>query len=613
MPQPQQHQQRRGHPYHHHQPPPPHVLYAPIDPLVAVAPVSQFAVRPPGASMSTLLMLESEIFGLLRYLSPSAGESHLRTAAFESVARVVTDAWPLSKTVLFGSVDTGLYLPNSDIDIVVHYHPTTPTTSHPDAAAAAAAAGVRPGAAPTRVPPELMHELAVILEESQVVTDIRVFVNAPVPLIKCRHRELLLDMDISMNHDDGENGARLTKSVMDSIPLLRQVVVVLKHALAHRGLNETYNGGLGSFALMVLVHFFCQRVIPNELRNPVLMAQANITVGGLLLGFLDYFGRLFDYGHFAIRMGGWFHKPSLIPGVPMLTLFLESPLHPDVDLGQSIYNLASIRQSFELAYLEIMNRMHNLQAMYLHRWQAAAALATPAPVAEPDKILLQAYVHLRSGGGAEDAEDGVSMLASPYVPEAVATDGPSDRPAVAAASQATRALPQALKEARKEARKEAASEVGGAVPTVNVVPPSAASLGGDPPQTPPPRPALAIRTANGIAASAVAAGSSSSTASLEGVNVPLVPLPVHLRSPELYLLAPLVGGSTSTMLGYRAQLHGQAVRHLSLGPDGSVGGSYEQLFHPAAPVPASSGSAAVATTTTTTLAAADGRWWARPL
>ena len=96
------------------------------------------------------------------------------------------------------------------------------------------------------------------------------------------------------------------QSYLGDFPLLKQLVMLLKYILNHRGLNEVWTGGLGSYALTLLVvNFFQQH--PRE--------SAKITgenLGTLLLEFLELYGRNFNYEQNGIRVrdGGNFHSKS---------------------------------------------------------------------------------------------------------------------------------------------------------------------------------------------------------------------------------------------------------------------------------------------------------------
>lgn len=66
-----------------------------------------------------------------RFLEPTAAETAERSAATERVAEVIQAIWPEAAVQVFGSFATGLYLPTSDMDLVVTDSGANPLPLHP--------------------------------------------------------------------------------------------------------------------------------------------------------------------------------------------------------------------------------------------------------------------------------------------------------------------------------------------------------------------------------------------------------------------------------------------------------------------------------------------------
>jgi len=66
-----------------------------------------------------MLQLHKEILDFCDFISPSTEEQSSRTGAVRAVSDVVKHIWPQCKVEVFGSFRTGLYLPTSDIDVVI--------------------------------------------------------------------------------------------------------------------------------------------------------------------------------------------------------------------------------------------------------------------------------------------------------------------------------------------------------------------------------------------------------------------------------------------------------------------------------------------------------------
>lgn len=119
---------------------------------------------------------------------------------------------------VFGSFRTGLYLPTSDIDLVV--------------------LGAWDQLPLRSLETEL---LACGIAE---VNSVRVLDKASVPIIKLTDRESQVKVDISFNMESGVKSAELIKTFKDDFPVLSKLVLVLKQFLLQRGLNEVFTGNL---------------------------------------------------------------------------------------------------------------------------------------------------------------------------------------------------------------------------------------------------------------------------------------------------------------------------------------------------------------------------------
>lgn len=68
---------------------------------------------------SPMLQLHKEIVDFCDFLSPTQEEQASRAEAVRCVFDVIKYIWPNCKVEVFGSFRTGLYLPTSDIDVVI--------------------------------------------------------------------------------------------------------------------------------------------------------------------------------------------------------------------------------------------------------------------------------------------------------------------------------------------------------------------------------------------------------------------------------------------------------------------------------------------------------------
>ncbi|XP_061387572.1 non-canonical poly(A) RNA polymerase protein Trf4-1-like [Musca vetustissima] len=272
-----------------------------------------------------VLGLHQEIEQFYKYVLPTPTEHAIRNEVVHRIEAVVHSIWPSAVVEIFGSFRTGLFLPTSDIDLVVL---------------------------------GLWDKMPLRTLETELIArgiaephSVRVLDKASVPIIKLTDRETQVKVDISFNMQSGVQSAELIKKYKQEFPLLAKLVLVLKQFLLQRDLNEVFTGGISSYSLILMCISFLQlhpRQIHAETDN----------LGVLLLEFFELYGRKFNYMKIgiSIKNGGRYipkedlqrdmidgHRPSL--------LCIEDPLTPGNDIGRSSYGALQVKQAFEYAYL----------------------------------------------------------------------------------------------------------------------------------------------------------------------------------------------------------------------------------------------------------------------
>ena len=132
----------------------------------------------------------------VRYMSPSPQEHAVRKFIIRRIASVVYTVWPESFLYVFGSFQSQLYLPQSDLDLV---------------ALNVSSNGKRIGD---------LQLLAKAITKRRLGIKVQV-INARVPIVKFVDTLVGFNVDISINVDSGVNGAKLICSLISSHPSLR--------------------------------------------------------------------------------------------------------------------------------------------------------------------------------------------------------------------------------------------------------------------------------------------------------------------------------------------------------------------------------------------------------
>ncbi|XP_034947287.1 terminal nucleotidyltransferase 4B-like isoform X2 [Chelonus insularis] len=281
--------------------------------------------------------LHEEIEDFYTYMCPSNEEHCLRLRVVKRIEQIIADLWPDSKVEIFGSFRTGLYLPTSDIDLVVIG---------------------RWSNLPLRT-----LESALLDQGIAEPSSIKVLDKASVPIVKLTDKETEIKVDISFNMNNGVKSAELIKEYKRRFPVLDKLVMVLKQFLLQRDLNEVFTGGISSYSLILMTVSFLQ-LHPRQNAH-----CGNPNLGVLLIEFLELYGRKFNYVKTGIRVkeGGTYiskeevqrdmidgHRPSL--------LCIEDPLTPGNDIGRSSYGALYVKDAFDWAYYVLCQAVNPLNS-----------------------------------------------------------------------------------------------------------------------------------------------------------------------------------------------------------------------------------------------------------
>ena len=184
---------------------------------------------------SPWVQLHNEIISFYKFYGPNEHEDWRRKEFYTRVTREIKRIWPYAKIKMFGSSASRLYLPQSDIDIVVFL----PKSDVDDVI--------------------LMKTLAFKLNRLKWTRSCE-YVKARVPIVKLEDIKSGLFMDICFNKCGGVVSLGIMKKYMKIYPQLKFLLITLKAFLKLRGLNDAYQGGLSSFLLSTMIINYFQTI-----------------------------------------------------------------------------------------------------------------------------------------------------------------------------------------------------------------------------------------------------------------------------------------------------------------------------------------------------------------
>ena len=294
------------------------------------------------------------------------GLSSSEEAAAESVVSdfttIIKDLLPSSSLTLLGSRSSGLATPTSDFDFSI----TLPSSQTVTAENGKALTARQQILASLRA----LREVEKRLRKTEQIIDIEM-VTARVPLVSCRHRATRLNIQLQ-TLSPFHAAQQYTAAYLAELPSLRPLYVLIRHSLEMRGLTTVFEGGLGSYTILMMIVTALKHASGK-------FAPDNLA--GQLLHVLDFYGNadLYTYG-FSANPPRVFDKSkekiwSLAERVarskdPQLRgiddivqksetrkpylLCLQDPANPSNDLGRNAYAIKHIQVLFEKARERIL-------------------------------------------------------------------------------------------------------------------------------------------------------------------------------------------------------------------------------------------------------------------
>ncbi len=290
----------------------------------------------------------------------------MREDLINRLRAVIQSAHPDCDVRCFGSFPAGIYLPTSDMDMVI----------------------VSEGFLKTGKAKEMFGRkgrhlfiIANLLRANGMAEpdSIEVINKARVPLVKFVDRLTGIRVDLSTENTTGIVAIETCLAWRDQFPALPILVMLIKQFLAMRGMHEVRTGGLGGFAVTCLVASLLQNM--PQVQSGSMIPEEHL--GEVLMEFLDLYGHRFNIANTGIRLDlpGYFEKvsnewscsshvtnlvhQSLATHLPYNAkserISIEDPNRADNDISAGTTNIGMIIKLLGSAYFDMHRKMLELR------------------------------------------------------------------------------------------------------------------------------------------------------------------------------------------------------------------------------------------------------------
>lgn len=216
--------------------------------------------------------LNAPFLAIYESLIPSEEEKAKQKQLLALLDNHVTKEWPGARLYLYGSCANSFGFTKSDIDVCLAIEDADVNKA------------------------EVLLKLADILQ-SDNLENVQALTRARVPIVKLKDPATGISCDICVNNLLAVINTKLLRDYAKIDERLRQLAFIIKHWAKSRGVNETYQGTLSSYAYVLMCIHFLQQRRPSIL--PCLQGMERtyaVTVDNVECAFFDQVEKLRGFG-----------------------------------------------------------------------------------------------------------------------------------------------------------------------------------------------------------------------------------------------------------------------------------------------------------------------------
>lgn len=306
--------------------------------------------------------LNAPFLAIYESLIPSEEEKAKQKQLLTLLDKHVTKEWPEARLYLYGSCANSFGFTKSDIDVCLAIEDADVNKA------------------------EVLLKLADILQ-SDNLENVQALTRARVPIVKLKDPATGISCDICVNNLLAVINTKLLRDYAKIDERLRQLAFIVKHWAKSRGVNETYQGTLSSYAYVLMcIHFLQQRrpaILPclQGMESTYAVTVDNVecayfdrveklrgfgsgngeSIAQLVWAFFNYWAHCHDYTNdvISVRTGSLLSKRvkdwTRRIGNDRHLICIEDPFELTHDLGRVVdkASIRVLREEFERA-AEIM-------------------------------------------------------------------------------------------------------------------------------------------------------------------------------------------------------------------------------------------------------------------
>eukprot|EP00834_Sanchytrium_tribonematis_P004409 NODE_216_length_12483_cov_2.137516.p4 type:complete len:475 gc:universal NODE_216_length_12483_cov_2.137516:8265-6841(-) len=281
-------------------------------------------------SVNLIDFLTKEIIAYAEFIKPSEAELKIREHIMSILQDLVKSLFKDASLHAFGSTATKTVLAKGDIDLVI-----LNKVSQKDVVSGT------------------LRKLHSHLRRHKEFIKVQLIDKAKVPIVKFVHQMSGISVDISCDQSNGITAANSMNAILKDRPF-HPLLYVLKSLLRQHNLNEVRTGGIGSFALTImLAGFLNSHPIAS---NPGFDMTANL--GVMLLEFLECYGKNINSRYCGVSLNGFINNSE-----NSSRLLVRDPDMKSNNVTGGSFSIYSVKAALHLAFIQLTD------AIYIHTSQ----------------------------------------------------------------------------------------------------------------------------------------------------------------------------------------------------------------------------------------------------
>ena len=243
---------------------------------------------------------------------------------------------------IYGSYSTGLQLEESDIDISVELLPN--------------ANGKYTSNINLKSTSELISDLNEYLSSFPEFKNLFPIINTKIPILKMKillQNNIETKIDLTFNLKNTKTTINYYNATLKRYPQIKPLTLLIKNLIKKNNLASVFDGGFSSHSTFIMVTANVRVLLKNK---------SSLNLGDLLIGFLHFYGKIFNYTNTTIDLMNKSNPFIITQGISNVPIFID-PI-TKINVSKSSFLHDKLKKLFSDTYDKLAQSENNLNKTF---------------------------------------------------------------------------------------------------------------------------------------------------------------------------------------------------------------------------------------------------------